>query len=329
MHDESDEIGCSRCLVQGKPDPEAAQPLSKYPGFKQACWTPPSLIEEGTNHVVFCEACKTVWSVKYHPREYYFFETATVPGRLLRMLGADAVSDDFIEFLFSDDYASPARKSAVLFAGDAFFRLGSYSVPYAANRILTAIRSRDILVQQVYELLRFFFLLIRRTSKLSLDSIGPILDLQTRNDIFEDSNSVAIGYCRVRLTSQLRDICAAGFPSARDVLIVPAEEKARLWDLTNKRHILSSALQMLHTIERSGLEERLEDVIFSVVQIETNIVYIQRISEQDYRLLKAVLNRLVPLKEQQESLSHPVISAWFQLSELVTRIECMGNLIEQ
>ncbi len=328
MHDESDEVGCSRCLMQGKPDPPSARPLSQYPGFKQARWTPPSLIKEGTNHVVFCEACKTVWSVKYHPREYQLFETASIPGRLLRMLGADAASDDFIEFLFSDDYASPARRSAVLLAGDAFFRLGSYSVPYAANRILTAIRSEDILSQQVHELLRFFFLLIRRTSKLSLDSIGPILDLQTRNDIFEDSNPVAIGYCRVRLTSQLRDICAAGFPSARDVLIVPAEEKARLWDLTDKGHILREALQMLHTIERSGLEERLEDIIFSVVQIETNIDYIRRISEKNYRLLKTVLKQLVPLKEQQENLSHPIVSAWFQLSELVNRIECVGNLIE-
>lgn len=329
MTETVENLGCAYCLMHGRPGAESARPLSQYPGFKHAPWSPTASIKEGTNHVLFCNNCKTVWAVEFQPREIYIAGTDFLKDNCLKMIGADALPDDFINFPFTDDYHSVARKRAVLRAGESFFRYGTYSCFDAANSILAAINKKDLLFYQAIDLLNFFYVLLQHTARLRLDSIKPILELAERSDIFDTKDSVSKAYERKRIINWLQNVCSAGFHSNGEVLFIPAEEKAGLLKLTGQGDIMKAAFQTLHKIDCSELEKKLDTIIRAVIEIDTNVDYVRRITEKEYLFLQSLLKHLTKLQKKEKSPSGQAHTARYQLSVLVERIHCMDNLVEK
>jgi len=256
--------------------PETWRPLSQYPGFGVAPWTP----EAPLRRVVFCSACLRLWLLLYSKHDDFFSTIQELPPSILPLLGAQATAEAMVACLFTGDYLP--NRICLASVTRQFFMEGEYDPQTTVPTILRALERTEA-VEQAQELIGWLRQIVGRLNmekesplarhdpgeytleafwetmaKIPEPGKGPVSpvklvveDLQAvwkvfqRPELYGGLAPEAAAYAKKKLWDTLRDLARNAFPPKGDVARFPPLDKQRLLRLLDDKARLQAGFEAL------------------------------------------------------------------------------------
>lgn len=152
--------------------------------------------------LMVCRRCGTVWAMRYHPKDLYYYDIVSIPAEFYPALRASTTLDDFWPLLHPEDLGQKSwhRESWLEELMIGFFREGFYSAQEAFDRLLNALQAPNLTVSRALRLFRYLGQIVPinniylyktwmektggQCGLVRLEDPTPLLQLLTRSDLY-------------------------------------------------------------------------------------------------------------------------------------------------